>query len=273
MKKQLIKIFKAIRHIVISINKTIYKKQYREIFELINPQIIGVRKEVFGKQGDGTYILPVDLIEDSADYKLLSFGISNDISFEKDFYARFKNIGIYAFDPTIDELPEKNDHIKFFKIGLAGRNITRKGLFTLSEIIRKLDLSNQYKYILKIDIEGWEWEFLSEVDFELLDIPILAIELHFSPFPRSISVSLPYTFYKNKYKILKKLLRHYYIHHIHANNDHYTKFDDFVFPTFLELTLIRKNIYNTEIMNDIQNLHVRPNKINKPDYQYPFKAE
>ncbi|MEO6550536.1 MAG: FkbM family methyltransferase [Ferruginibacter sp.] len=272
MKKQLINVFKVARGVVIGINKTLFKSQYRKIFDMITPNIIGVKKEVFGKQGDGTYILPVDLIEDSSNYKMLSFGISNDISFEKDFSSRFKNIDIYAFDPTIDELPEKDNNIKFLKIGLAGRNITSKGLFTLSEIVRKIGLDDRYKYILKIDIEGWEWEFLSEVDFESLDIPIIAIELHFSPFPRSISMTLPYTFYRNKHKVLKKLFRHYYIHHVHANNDHYTRFDEFVFPTFLELTLIRKDLYHHEIVSDIQKFNERPNKLNKPDFQYPFKT-
>jgi len=240
---------------------------------LIQPNIIGVKKEVFGREGDGAYILPVDLIEDNSDHKLLSFGISNDISFEKDFCKRFPKTDVYAFDPTIEGLPEKHDKIKFFKIGLAGRNMSNKGLFTLSEIIKKLDLDNTYKYILKVDIEGWEWEFLSEVDFEILNIPVIAIELHFSPFPRSMRVSLPYTFYKNKYRILKKLLGHYYIHHIHANNQHYTKFDRFNFPTFLELTLIKKSIYHEEILNDIQTLNKKPNKSDRPDFQYPFTVK
>ncbi|MCW3092032.1 MAG: hypothetical protein JWP81_3101 [Ferruginibacter sp.] len=271
MKKYLVKLFRGVRNVVISINKTIFRQRYKNIFDLITPNIIGVKKEVFGKQGDGTYILPVDLIEDTENCKLLSFGISNDISFEKDFNNRFKNINIYAFDPTIDELPEKNTGIQFFKIGLAGRNINSKGLFTLKEIIQRMGLSYEHQYILKIDIEGWEWEFLAEVDFESLDIPIIAIELHFSPFPRPIAMNLPYTFYKNKYKILKKVLKQYYIHHVHANNDHYTEFDEFVFPTFLELTLIRKNIYHKEIISDIRRFNEKPNKINKPDFQYPFK--
>lgn len=271
MKKQLIKVFKVIRNIVIGFNKFIFKSRYRKIFDLINPNITGLKKEGFGNDGDGKYILPVDLIENNNNCKLLSFGISNDISFEKDFSDRFKEIDIYAFDPTIDQLPEKHDRIKFFKLGLAGRNISNKKLLTLKEIVQKLDLNEKYKYILKIDIEGWEWEFLSEVDFEMFDIPIIAIELHFSPFPRSISVILPYTFYKNKYRILKKLFRHYYIHHIHANNDHYTKFDKFNFPTFLELTLINKTIYRNEILSDIAMLNKKPNRSHKPDYQYPFK--
>lgn len=270
MKKYIRYVYQIAQNIGRGINKTVFKNRYKNIFDLIQPNIFGVRKEGFGKEGDGTYVLPVDLIEDNRNYTLLSFGISNDISFEKDFIEKYPNIDVYAFDPTINNLPERNEKIKFFKIGLAGRNVHHKSLFTLQEIILKLDLDKKSKYILKIDIEGWEWEFLSEVNLEMFDIPIMAIELHFSPFPRSWKHKLPYTFYKNKYTILKKLFSHYYIHHIHANNDHYTKFQRFFFPTFLELTLIRKSLYHNEILNDIGRLHRKPNKTNKADIQYPF---
>ena len=51
-----------------------------------------------GKNGDGGYLIEKKSLEDSK--SLISFGISTDWSFEKDFYD-LNPISIHAYDHTI----------------------------------------------------------------------------------------------------------------------------------------------------------------------------
>jgi hypothetical protein len=223
-----------LRDFLIKFHKTLFPSHYRKMLRILEPSVFGLEKEGFGKEGDGTYVLPIELIENSNQFTLLSFGISNDISFEIDFKKKFPLIDIYAFDPTIDYLPNHNVDINFQKIGLAGKADKTKSIFTLKEIFRKLDLDYKKKYILKIDIEGWEWGVLSDLDLKCFNIPIITIELHFFPLiGKKETLLLPYLFYK-KYKILKKILGSFYLNHLHANNYQYLNFKSFRFPTYIE---------------------------------------
>lgn len=245
-----------------------FKRHYISILRLIEPNVFGFKKKCFGRDGDGTYILPSELIEDSREFVLMSFGVNDDVSFEKQFQIEFPNISVYSFDPTIEELPEKVPGINFFKIGVARENIRSKKLSSLDSIISKLKIERE-KLILKLDIEGWEWGVISKISDSTYNIPILATELHFFPLTsKRETLLLPIAFYE-KYKILKKLTKKYYIYHIHANNYEYVRFRNAIFPTYLELTLIQKEYLDDLVKNDIKELN-QPTFINKDDYQYPF---
>lgn len=257
------------RNCLIEIHKKLYEKQYEKVLSLLEPNLLGLTKKGFGKDGDGTYVLPVDLIKNSNEFKLLSFGISNDISFEKEFSSVYPDIDIYAFDPTIKTLPEPNTKISFLEIGLAGKDNSGRMLFTLDAILDKLNLARSNKFILKIDIEGWEWGFLSKFDFTKIQVPIIAIELHFLPLTSKKETLLLPIYFKRKYGILKRILKLFYIHHVHANNYQYINFKKFRFPTYLELTLVNKKCFVDEIRKEIQNLN-KPTLGDKEDHQYPF---
>lgn len=262
--------FKEIfRNHIIQIHKLFFIKHYYNIIKLIEPNIFSFTKKSFGKKGDGSYILPHELITNDEETILLSFGISNDISFEQDFNRVYPKIKVFAFDPTIDCLPEKNSKIQFFKVGLAGSENKRKLLLTIDQIFERFKLNYSSNYIFKIDIEGWEWEFLEKLDKVQFDISILTIELHFLPLTgKQETLLLPFKFYK-KYRILQKIKESFYIYHVHANNYQYINFRNFKFPTYLELTLINKNLFVDAIKKDIQNLNC-PTLPNEKDNQFPF---
>ncbi len=260
---------KNFREFLIKIHKTFFSIHYKKVLALLQPSILGLQKKGFGKKGDGTYVLPVELIENSDKFILLSFGISNDTSFEKQFQENFPLIDIYAFDPTINSLPDKNLNIHFYKIGLAGKSNKSNNFLSFNQIFKNLNLSSSKKYILKMDIEGWEWGFLAKIDMNKFDIPIITVELHFLPL---ISIKetllLPYMFFR-KYKILEKLLSFFYVYHLHANNYHYLTFKKFRFPSYIELTLINKKIFFDHISNEVKQFN-RATISDKEDFQFPF---
>jgi hypothetical protein len=76
-------------------------------------------------------------------------------------------------------------------------------------------------------------------------------------------------FYK-KLKIFRKLLEQFYLFHIHANNYQYIELKENVFPTYLEVSLIHKEMFQQNINNEILLLN-KPTDPYKKDIQYPFK--
>ncbi len=260
---------KNVRKIILAIHGFIFKQHYFEVVKLIEPNLFSYTKKGFGKMGDGRYILPGEMITNGDDEILLSFGISDDISFETEFHEAYPNVKIYAFDPTIQELPEKNSSINFLKIGLAGVSDFSRQLFSLEEIFKKCKFDYTKKYSLKIDIEGWEWDFFKKLNLKQFVIPIITIELHFlSLTTKRETLLLPFMFYQNL-KILQKLKESFYIYHVHANNYQYINFNNFNFPAYVELTLVNKQFFLNDITNEIKSLHT-PTLHDQPDHQFPF---
>jgi hypothetical protein len=260
---------KKIRNLLIHIHKILFYGHYVKALTLLEPSILAFKKVRFGKTGDGSYILPLDLIENCEEYVLLSFGVADDISFEKDFKRHFSLIETHVFDPTINSIPEYHPDISFHKIGISGKNKSKKNLLMLEEIFDLLALNRQQKCILKLDVEGWEWGVLSGLENRKLNIPIIIVELHFFPLTKKRdTLFLPFYFFR-KYKILKKLLKKFYIYHLHANNYEYLNFKNFKFPTYVELTLINKELLLSRIIDDVK-LFNEPTFSTKEDFQFPF---
>jgi hypothetical protein len=248
-------------------HQLIFKKHYIKMVKLLVPNLFNSKKEKLGRDGDGTYILPISLLNDSG--VLLSFGVADDTSFEEDFIEKYPNISIYTFDPSIDSLPSTNSKIHFDKIGVAGKKSSNGALLTFDQIIQQKNISKKEQIVIKMDIEGWEWGVFKGLNFEEYNIPVIVIEFHMMTI-NSISELLffPIHFY-NRLKTINRILDYYYILHEHANNYQYTFFKNFTFPWLIEVTLVRKSLYFNDIQDDIRELN-QINCENKADFQYPF---
>ena len=139
--------------------KIILKKTYLSILNSLNPTFFTPNIIRLGKNNDGGYLV----IKNEKKYKyLLSFGISDDVSFERDFSNEHSDCQIFCFDPTINDLPETIPNAKFYRIGLDSK--TGGNYKNISDIlklvgIQQSDYSNTF---LKIDIEGYEWSVLND---------------------------------------------------------------------------------------------------------------
>jgi len=148
-----------------------------------------------GKDFDGGYLVGENSVKE-ANY-LISFGINEDWSFEKDFKSRNKDVKIYCYDDRISKkflikkfldtliyLPYKLnikkllkrfvnffDYLSFSKKANFNTKVVSYG--DLSEIIK--DKKNIF---LKIDIEGYEFRLLDEILENQEKIIGLAIEFH-----------------------------------------------------------------------------------------------
>jgi hypothetical protein len=259
------KLREFLQPIVYSLHKTLFYVHYKKVTELLVPNLFRIEKIKLGREGDGTYILPSGLINN--DNVLLSLGIADDISFEEDFIKIYPNTTVLAFDPSIPQLPGHNEKIIFHCKGVAGRDFPKRNLITFDSIIRENKIEKQI--IIKMDIEGWEWGIFDKLNFDDYNIPVIVIEFHMMTLNTKAEwILFPYYFWR-RLTILKKILRNYYVFHLHANNHGYTYFKCFTFPWLFEMTLIKKELFFDEIKKDIDSLNSLNYKERK-DVQYPF---
>ena len=106
---------------------------------------------------------------------------------------------------------------------------------TLNEIIIENNHSSENNMILKIDIEGSEWEVFNQLTTNtLLKFKFIVGEFHFNDI--------------NKYKylnIIKKIQITHQIFHLHCNNCviDLTQFEGYYICSLLEISFIRKEGY------------------------------
>lgn len=189
-----------------------------------------VKRIRIGKNNDGGYIMFKPFSQKNIAY---SIGINDDVSWDKDMAGY--GYEIYQYDHTILELPENNDHFHWFKVGLTGSKETNE-LKHLSTLISNNCHDNISGMVLKIDIEGCEWDVLNECDEKILNqFDQIVIELH----------NLNNLNYAQKIiKGLEKLTKNHHVVNVHGNAYSYVSFcGDLMTPDVLEVTLINDNLY------------------------------
>ncbi len=225
------------------------KRYYYKLLLLVKTNFFIQNRVRLGRQNDGGYVI---LDKGTNDYEiLLSFGISNDVSFELDFSRMYPNCKIYCFDPTVDDLPEKVPNASFYKIGID--TVSTKNYLSLKDIENLIGQNfSEKKVFLKMDIEGFEWGvFGDSQSYDLIKkIDQIAIELHFKYILKGNKYMLPY-FLIQRYRILKKVRQNFEVFNLHANNatfdNSYTRFNSFIFPHVVEVSLVNKSLVKSLI--------------------------
>jgi hypothetical protein len=211
--------------------------------EVLRVYDVNLERIRLGEEQDGGYI-----VFDGLEYDyLLSGGIENTIKFESDFIDRY-NVMCDAFDNSIDRLPKEHSKIRFHKKSITGEE--RDGCTNLKSLIwPKKDI------YVKMDIEGWEWEWLNALDEDdFKNIKQMSIELHFFMNIDNLEIA-NLDIFKERLAILDRLNQHFYLIHLHGNN--YSKqffFNGEEYPAVLECVYINKNV-----ILENPNLHVIKN--------------
>lgn len=189
------------------------------------------RKRV-GKQYDGGYIMFYPFSQNKIAY---SFGINDDVSWEKEMVKN--GYDIYMYDHTIRKLPERNEKFHWYKKGVTGGKES-SSLERLDSLIKKNGHENVDGMVLKMDVEGAEWDVLRTLPSKvLLQFDQIVIELH-----GILEI-------KNKQTIfaaLKKVGATHKVVHLHANNYGNVNFcNELITPNILEMTLVNKDKFDT----------------------------
>jgi len=135
------------------------------------------------------------------------------------------------YDHSIEKLPFYNKKFHWKKIGLTEKKNYSNNMKTFKELLQENGHTNEKNMILKIDIDGGEWNIFSDIDNEiLLQFKYIVVEFHFN----DLCIS-------QYQKVFKKLNKNHQIFHLHCNNyDSIIKFDGYYICKALEISYIIK---------------------------------
>ena len=211
-----------------------------------------------GRNYDGGYLLCDEILQ-SCEH-LITLGVGDDVSFEIDFEKKknFKTIKMYdytvnnflfiknifkyfrrliTFRTKLDNFKNSIKNYLNFFIFLRKENIFLEKLRIVNKVKFSYDITlnsilkntNNKKNLLKIDIEGSEYEVIDHIINHHFKIKMLVIEFHWINKNKNLFI-----------KSVKKLKKFFDIIHIHPNNYKPMKNSDDIFDV-LELTLVHKN--------------------------------
>lgn len=241
MEEKLVTINKNIRVInvldPIVLHATGKEQYFREIKDLLRVKhVISDNKYIrVGRMNDGGYVMLDDFNKDMRAY---SFGISDDISWDKEMVERC-GLEVFMYDHTIKGLPEYNKNFHYLKMGISSEDDVEKHLLSMNSILTNNGDIDNKNLILKMDVEGAEYDFLCNTPSEIIDnFKQIVIEFH------------NITKMKNKEKLfesLNKLNETHQIVWIHGNNCDFSEIDDgIVVPNAVEALYLNRRYYEFE---------------------------
>ena len=225
-----------------------------------------------GNKNDGGYIVSKRALK-NVNF-MISFGMSNNWSFEENFLKINSNNKIQIYDHTVGYKYFFLGFIKSIKRVFYFRSNLQNILKKFTELIGyhrvinnnriqhlqiKVSPKNSYgennlnrilskikskKILLSIDIEGDEYKILDNINKHSKLIHLLIIEFHYLDKKRPL--------FK---RILEKLKKDFDIIHIHGNN--YTSFCKDGLPITLEMTFRNKKLYPLSKKNLVKKFPVK----------------
>jgi len=265
----------------------------------LQPELTNLKR--FGVPRDGGYVGPPESIANNS--VIFCFGLSYEWSFETEITSQVKNTRFIAFDPTvsfgifvIEVLKsfkhlfnfgdnesayrrfrvfgyrlkvvknyvfsfyfQRNQHVKKW---VKGKKVNLKNCISIAEIF--FEFGKDKEIILKIDIEGDEFELLEELLKlgQISAVRSLFIEFH----------DLDLNWQKFS-EIVHKLKETHSLVHLHLPNMR-TDLTEYGVPKFLEMTFIKSGLLNTknEHRDSLPVVDVDfPNRPECPDFKVKFQ--
>lgn len=217
------------------------QKDIKNILNLISPKkVLGFNKIRIGSDNDGGYVMLDSFSKESECY---SIGIGYNVEWDK--YFANMNKTVFQYDHTVEDSPIKMPNLIFNKLGISNY-IINNNFTTIEDEIKKNGHENNNNLILKMDIEGDEWNVFEDLsEIYLKKFEQIVIEFH------QMNL-LEDNYFRNKCKLVfNKLIKFHTPIHIHANN--YCPVNiiyGIPLPQLLEVTFIRNDNYQFEIETD-----------------------
>lgn len=127
-----------------------------------------------GGSGDGAYVMLDDFEAGGTAY---SFGIGEDISWDE--WMAGRGLAVHCYDHTIECLPKNGSGLKFHRAGISGTDRTHENLFSIETLLRRNGDTDKKGMILKMDVEGAEWDFINSAPSDVLrQFSQITLELH-----------------------------------------------------------------------------------------------
>ncbi len=206
-------------------------------------------------------MLPKILLEKSD--VLVSYGIADDIAFESDFSKKY-NKESFCFDGGVQSIDTGSPKCHFFSECIGNDKFLYKEqrssgkISSYSEHIKRFYLQNK-KIILKMDIEGAEFDVFSDILQHSENITGIVLEVHFAENDQVLKA----------YNLLRAINKKFLLVHVHGNN-----YCQEIFkvgnarnkvPRVLELTYINRNLLDGYKISANQK---HPTALDRPNHPY-----
>ena len=228
----------------------------RSLLALLAPAAIpGTAKLRIGRDLDGGYVMLDDFAGIAA---ALSLGISDDVSWDLDIARR--GIRVLQFDPTVPASPEQHELFEFEPLRVVPRD--QPGGISLEAIVRNRVANAGAPLLLKIDIEGAEWDvLLATSDDTLRRFKQIVCEFH------DLDRLGEQDFGSRAHELFTKLARTHIVTHVHGNNcGNFANVGNIVVPQSLEVLFVLRSAYRASDSHDVFPTPLdRPNQPGRAD--------
>lgn len=205
-------------------------------------EVPGLALQHYGRVYDGGYVVAcLDTVTPHVYDALLGYGVNDDVSFEAEFALSVKrDLPVHLFDHTITRCPQPpakhtaaRSMLHWHKQGIAATRSASGDLDTLPAQISMLGLQGASNIMLKMDVEGAEWDSLSATpDAVLRQVAQIVIEFH-DTWNKPLQDD-------QAFSLLRRLTQMFIVVHAHGNNSRL--WYDREVPWALELTLVRRDL-------------------------------
>jgi hypothetical protein len=223
----------------------------RRALKLALPETPFIR---LGSAGDGGYVMADDITKNDC---IISLGVDKNVDFEKDIAKTSKNI--FMYDNSIDVLPEPVNGAIFSNKTMGAK---AEGHTSLEDCL----VHKGSDYILKMDIEGSEFDVLNEASTQTLSkFRQITIEVHWMDQLTDID------FYTSALAAFEKLRETHTPVLVHPNNDRpLMVLGNSPVPVVFEILYLRNDSYTwNDLYKPFEDLASR-NNVDVPEMGLSF---
>ncbi|MEQ9815081.1 MAG: FkbM family methyltransferase [Azospirillaceae bacterium] len=225
----------------------------RRLLSYLSPSDpVGATFRRVGREHDGGYVMVSEFLDGHIAY---SIGIGDDVSW--DIAIAELGYDVFQYDHTVDN-PNAPNSGRFHARRICGENgkISKDDL-TLSECLIENGHSDANELVLKIDIEGDEWDIFNTVQPETLaHFSQIAVEFHHI---HHCIIDVNYSYF---FDALNNIRTQFTPVHVHANNAHdFCIIGGVPVPPTLEVTFIRSDVCKFS-----ENTRTFPTILDSPNY-------
>ncbi|HEV2695298.1 MAG TPA: FkbM family methyltransferase [Verrucomicrobiae bacterium] len=194
--------------------------------ELIRPVVIKDRLIRVGKEADGAYIIPERVLRQCD--VCYSYGISDNIDFDR-AYHQITGHPVQMYDFSVTAPPNLPAPLIFHQEGLSAAKTANCDNYLVH---LRANGDEHKKVLLKIDVEGAEYDWLLQTDLAEVARTAICIVMEFHSLHTQGQIFL---------QCLEKLKTEYHIVHVHGNNYNGTVPGAPEVPQVPEITFVHKS--------------------------------
>lgn len=212
------------------LDATATQSQIRSFLQSVRPVKTDYDLIRVGGTGDGGYLIPDDLDGVNGCF---SPGVSTIANFEQELADR--GMKCYLADFSVDTPPVEHENFIFDKMFIG--MVEDESHFSLENWVARYSPENKGDYILQMDIEGDEYGVIFDTSHDTFNkFRVLVIEFH------HLDAMISRLGFEVVNFAFQKLLKNFYIVHIHPNNLlRPVRCGDFEIPPLMEFTFLRKD--------------------------------